>query len=103
MNAIFQCLVEGASSLRSRPKQLVRKKGRNFQERLLVLLKLIHYIEGKLIYPVQTRHDVKVELPQFTDNTQQDAQEFLMAILPVILLTRYQGNVSSVLQCKKFK
>ena len=81
--------MEGVSSLRSRPKQLVRKEGRNFQERLLVLLKLIHYIEGNLIYPVQTRHDVKVELPQFTDNTQQDAQEFLMAILPVIFLTRY--------------
>ena len=32
MNAIFQCLAEGASSLRSSPKQLVRKKGRTLQE-----------------------------------------------------------------------
>ena len=66
MNAIFQRLAEGGSSLRSRHKQLVRKEGRNYQEWLLVLLKLIHYIEGKLIYPLQARHDIKLELPQFT-------------------------------------
>ena len=52
---------------------------------------------------MQARHAVKVELPQFADNTQQDAHEFLMAILPVLQLPRYQGSVSSVLQCKSCK
>ena len=52
---------------------------------------------------MQVRHAVKVELPQFADNTQQDAREFLMAILPVLQLPRYQGSVSSVLQCKSCK
>ena len=69
MNAILQCLAEGASSLRSSPKQLVRKEGRNLQEQVVALLKLVHNTEGKLIYPVQVRHAVKVELPQFADNT----------------------------------
>ena len=45
----------------------------------------------------------KVELPQFADNKQQDAHEFLMAILPVLQLPRYQGSVSSVVQCKSWK
>ena len=45
----------------------------------------------------------KSELPQFADNTQQDAHEFLMAILPVLQLPRYQGSVSSVLPCKSCK
>ena len=70
MNAIFQCLAEGASSLRSSPKQLVRKEGRNLQEQLVALLKLVHNTEGKVIYPVQVRHAVKVELPRFADNMQ---------------------------------
>ena len=69
MNAILQCLAEGASSLRSSPKQLVWKEGRNLQEQVVALLKLVHNTEGKLIYPVQVRHAVKVELPQFADNT----------------------------------
>ena len=56
-----------------------------------------------MIHPVQARHAVNVELPKFADNTQQDAHEFLMAILPVLELTRYQGSVSSVLQCKSCK
>ena len=100
MNAIFQCLAEGASLLRSSPKQLARKKGRNLQKQVLAMLKLVHNTEGKVIHPVQARHAVKVELPQFADNTQQDAHEFLMAIFPVLQLSRYQGSVSSVLQCK---
>ena len=103
MNAIFQCLAEGTSSLRSSPKQLVRKEERNLQEQVLTLLKLIYNTEGKVIHPVQARHAIKVELPQFTENTQQDAHEFLMAILPVLQLPRYQGSVSSVLQCKSCK
>ena len=40
MNVIFQCLAEGASSLWSSPKQLVRKEERNLKEQVLVLLKL---------------------------------------------------------------
>ena len=83
MNAIFQCLAEGASSLRSSPKQLVRKEGRNLQEQVLALLKLVHNTEGKVILPVQARHDVKIELPQSADNT-KDAHEFLMVILSVL-------------------
>ena len=70
---------------------------------MLALLKLAHNAEGKVIHPVQVRHAVKVELPQFADNTQQDAHEFLMAIFPVLQLSRYQGSASSVLQCKSCK
>ena len=70
---------------------------------MLALLKLVHNTEGKLIHPVQARHAVKVELPQFADNTQQDAHEFLMPILPMLQLPRYQGSASSVLQCKNCK
>ena len=50
-----------------------------------------------MIHHVQVRHAAKVELPQFADNTQKDAHEFLMAILPVLQLPRYQGSVSSAL------
>ena len=63
---------------------------------MLALLKLVHNAEGKVIHPVQARHAVKVELPQFAGNTQQDAHEFLMTILPVLQLP--QGSVSTVLQ-----
>ena len=55
------------------------------------------------MYLVQARHATKVELAQFADNTQQDAHRFLMAILPVLQLPRYQESVSSVLQCKSYK
>ena len=103
MNAIFQRLAEVASSLRSNPKQLVTKEGRNLQEQVLALLKLVHNAEGKVIHPLQVRHAVKVELPHFADNTQQDAHEFLMTILPVLQLSRYQGSLSSLLQCKSCK
>ena len=67
---------------------------------MLALLKLVHNTERNVIHPVQARHAGKIELPQFADNTQQDAHEFLMAILPVLQLPRYRGSVSSVLQCK---
>ena len=87
MNAIFHCLAEGASSLRNSPKQLVRKEGRNLQKQVVALLKLVHNTEGKVIYPVQVRHAVKVDLPQFADNTQQDAHEFIMAIFPVLQIS----------------
>ena len=70
---------------------------------MLALLKLVHNTEGKVIHLVQARHVVKVELPQFADNTQQDAHEFSMAILAVLQLPRSQGSVSSVLQCKSCK
>ena len=70
---------------------------------MLALLKLVHIAEGKVIHPVQVRHVVKVELPQFADNKQQDAHEFVMTILLVLQLRRYQGNVSSVLQYKSGK
>ena len=43
MNAISQYLAEGASSLRSSPKQLFRKERRNLQEQVLALLKLVHH------------------------------------------------------------
>ena len=56
-----------------------------------------------MIYPEQARHTVKAELPQFADNIQQDSHEFSMAILPLLQLPRYQGSVSSVLQCKGCK
>ena len=49
MNAIFHCLAEEASSLRSSPKQLVRKEGRNLQEQVLALLKLVHNTEGNVM------------------------------------------------------
>ena len=68
-----------------------------------VLLTLVHNTEGKVIHPVQANHAVKVELPQFTDKTQQDALEFLMTFLPVLQLPRYQGSVLSILQCKSCK
>ena len=100
MNAIFQCLAKGASSLRSSPKYLVMKEGRNLQGQVLALRKLPYNAEWKVVYLVQARHVVKVELPQFADNKQQGAHEFLMTILPVLQLPRYQGSVSSVLQCK---
>ena len=70
---------------------------------MLALLKLVHNTEGKVIHPIQARHAVKVELPQFADNTQQDTHELLMTILPVLQLPRYQGSVSSFLQCKSCK
>ena len=103
MKAIFQCLAEEASSLRSSPKHVVRKEGRNLQEQVLALLKLVHSAEGNVIHSMQSRHAVKNELLQFADNTQQGSYEFLMAILPVLQLPRYQGSVSSVLPCKRCK
>ena len=103
MNVIFQCLAEGASSLRSSPKQLVRKEGGNLQEQVLVLLKLVHDTERKVIHTVQAGHAVKDEFPQFAGNIQQDSHELLMAIPPVLQLPRCQGSVSSVLQCKNCK
>ena len=60
MNAIFQCLAVGASSLRNNPKQLIRKEGRNLKDQLLELLKLVRNTEGKMIHSVQARHAVKV-------------------------------------------
>ena len=51
---------------------------------MLALLKLVHNTEGKVIHLVQARHAVNVELPQFADNTQQEAHEFLMEILPML-------------------
>ena len=71
MKANFQCFVEEASSLRSSPKHLVRKEGRNLQDHLLALLKLMHNAEGNVIHSMQARHAVKNELLQFADNTQQ--------------------------------
>ena len=71
INAIFQCLTEGTSSLRSSPRQLVRKKGRYLQEPVVALLKLVHNTEEKMIYPVQVRHAPKAELPKFADNSSQ--------------------------------
>ena len=103
MNAIFQCLAKGVSSLRTSPKYLVNKEERNLHEQVLSLLKLVHIAERKMIHPVQVRHVVKVELPQFADNKQQDAYEFVMTILLVLQLRRYQGSVSSVLQYKSGK
>ena len=70
---------------------------------MLTLLKLVHNTEGKVIHPMQARHTVKVELPQFADNMQQDLHEFLIANLPVLPLPRYQESISSVLQCKSYK
>ena len=52
MNEIFQCVAKGASSLRSNPKNLVRKEGRNLQEQVLAQLNLVHSAKGKVIYPV---------------------------------------------------
>ena len=63
----------------------------------------MHNTEQKVIHPVQARYAVKVAFPQFSDNTQQDAHEFLMAILPLLQLSRYQESVSLVLQCKSGK
>ena len=45
MNAIFQCLAKGASSLRSSPKYLVMKEGRNLQGQVLALRKLPYNAE----------------------------------------------------------
>ena len=52
MNEIFQCVAKGASSLRSDPKNLVRKEGRNLQEQVLAQLNLVHSAKEKVIYPV---------------------------------------------------
>ena len=90
-NAIFQCLAKGASLFRISPKHFVREERRDLQEQVLALLKLVHNAEGKVTHPVQTRHAVKVELPQFADNTQQDVREFLMAVLPMLDLPRHKG------------
>ena len=103
MNEIFQCFTEGFSSLRSSLKQLVRKEGGNLQKQVLTFLKLAYNTEGKVIHPVQARYAVKGELPQFAYNIQQNAHEFLMTIFPVLQLPRYQGSVSSGLQCKSCK
>ena len=89
--------------LKCSPKHLVRKEGRNLQEQVLALLKLMHNAEGNVIHSMQARHAVKNELLQSADNTQQGSHEFLMAILPVLQLPRYQGSVSSVLPCKRCK
>ena len=59
-------VTERASSLRVSLKQLVRKKGRNLKEQVLALLKLLHNAARKVKHPLQARHTVKVELPQFT-------------------------------------
>ena len=56
---------------------------------MLVFLNLVLNTGGKVIHPVQARHAVKVELPQFADSTQQDAHEFLKAVLPVLQFPRY--------------
>ena len=64
------------------------------------MLKLVHNTEEIVIHPVQARYAVKFEFPQFADNIQQDTHEFSMTILPVPRLPRYQGCVSSILQCK---
>ena len=69
----------------------------------MALLKLVHNAEGKMIQPVQARHALKVELPQFADKAQKAAHECLMSILPVLQLPRYQWSVLSILQCKSSK
>ena len=51
-----------------------------------------------MIHSAQAWHAVRVKLPQYTDNTKKDEHEFLMAILPVIQLPRYQESVSSILK-----
>ena len=53
----------------SSPKHVVRNEGRTLQEQVGALLKSVHNTEGKVIYPVQVRHVVKIELPQFSDST----------------------------------
>ena len=78
-----------ASSVKSSANQLVRKKGKNLEKQVLALLKV-----------AQARHAVKVKLPKFSDNTQQDTHEFLMKILPVLQLPRYQWIVSRMVKCK---
>ena len=52
--------------------------GTNQKSLVLAFLNLVHNTEEKVIHPVQARHAVKFELPQFADNTQQDQDEFLM-------------------------
>ena len=53
------------------------------------MLKLVHNAEGKVLHSMQARHVAKVELPQFADTTQQDADEFVMTILRVLQLPIY--------------
>ena len=98
INQIFHCLAEGASLLRRSPKQFVKKEGRNLQRQVLALLKFVHSTEGKVIDPVQARHVSKLSCHNLLIT--QDAHEFLMASLLVLQLLRYQGSVSSVMQCK---
>ena len=102
MNAIFQCLGEGASSLRSSPKQVVRKEGINLKEQVLALLKLLHNTKGKVIHPVQARQTVKLSFHNLLI-TEQYAHDLLTAILPLLQLPKYQGSVSSILQCESCK
>ena len=53
-----------------------------------------------MIHLVQARRAVKVELPQFVDNTVLEACYFFMAILPVLQLPSYEGTVLSIPKCK---
>ena len=46
------------------------------KDQVLALLNVVYNTEGKVTHPGLERHAVKVGLPQFTDNGQQDAHEF---------------------------
>ena len=65
---------------------------------MLALLKLVDNIEGKMIYPVHARHAFKIESPQFADNMQ-----IILNGSSSSAAVRYQGSVSSVLECKSCK
>lgn len=50
MQSIFQCLATDVVSVRSSSIELVRMKGGNLKEHMLILLKVAYDIKGKLIH-----------------------------------------------------
>ena len=100
MNAIFQCLAAEVCSVKNSKINHEVSKAGVVKEHVTALLKVINDTEGQAIFPSQARNAIKIELPQFADNNQQDAHEFLMAIIPRLALWKYQGRVVSLRKCR---
>ena len=100
MNAIFQCLAAEVCSVKNGKRNHEVSKAGVVKEHVTALLKVINNTEGQAIFPSQARNAIKSELPQFADSNQQDAHEFLMAIIPRLALLKYQGRVVSLLKCR---
>ena len=99
MNAIYQCLAAEVCSAKNGRRNHEGNNTGVVKEQITALLKVIYNTKGQAINPWQARNAIKSELPQFANNNQQDAHEFLMAIIPSLVLPNYQGKVTSVLKC----